>query len=136
QLLLERAGFAQYRVQQAERLLAARPALAQVVAVAEQPFEDHLWIVLHRQRRRVALPRNRVAVGAAQAVAAADARTFDRELERRQRRVLTQLLRDDLVDRDAQVRLRTRLRFGAAQEGRRRTVVVRGRAAPIGERVL
>ena len=66
--------------------------------------EDHARIDFHRQRRGRRPPRNRVHVGATEAdVAGADqpAVVFGRQFERRQRRVLADLLRRDLIDRDA-----------------------------------
>ena len=119
QLALQRCGFADNRVEQADRLRAARLALLGGVAVAEEPLEDDLRIVLHRQRRVRALPGNRVAIRAAQSVAAVEARLFDRQLERGQRRVLPDLLRDNLIDGDAERRLRAGFGEGAAQDTRR-----------------
>ena len=56
------------------------------------------------------LPRDRVAVGAAERRLAREHRLLDRQLQRRQRRVLADVLRGDLVGRDAEVRLRPALR--------------------------
>ena len=50
-------------IQQAQRLRAPRRALRVVRAIAEQLLEQHLRIVLHRQRRGLALPGQRIAVG-------------------------------------------------------------------------
>ena len=71
-------------------------------AAAEHPLEHHARIDLHRQRRRRRLPVERVHVGAAVAgIAGADesGEVFGRHLERRERRVLADLPRDDLIDR-------------------------------------
>src|SRR5437588_851670 len=73
-------------------------------AVAEQPLEDDLRIVLHRQGRGRTLPRDRVAIRAAQAVAAAERRVLDHHLERWERRVLADVLRRELIHRDAEMR--------------------------------
>ena len=132
QLALQRRGFAEDGVEQADRLRAPRLALLGGVAVAEQPLEDDLRIVLHRQRRVRTLPRNRVAVRAAQAVAAVQARLFDRQLERRQGRVLPDLLRGNLIDGDAERRLRAGFGERAAEKRGGRAVVIRRRAAAVG----
>ena len=81
--LLESSG--QYRVL---RRVAPQPPLRRRVAVAEQLLEHNLRVVLHRQRRIRRLPRDGVAIRAAQAVAAVDARLFGHQLERRERCVL------------------------------------------------
>ena len=53
-----------HRVEQAQRLRAPRRALRIIGAVAKQLLEHRLRIVLHRQRRELALPGQRIAVGA------------------------------------------------------------------------
>ena len=54
------------RIEQAGILPPARAPHRGVgrATVAEQPFEDHPWVVLHRERRRLVGPRNRVGEGA------------------------------------------------------------------------
>src|SRR5690606_19812036 len=61
--------------------------------------------------------------------AAARAALDDRELERRQRRVLPEMRGNDLVGRDAEARLRAVLRHRAAQENGTGAIVMRRRAA-------
>ena len=136
QLPLQHAGFRGHRIQQAQRLLAPRLALGVGAAVAEQALEHHLRVVLHRQRRRGALPRDRVAIGAAEAVAAVEARLLDHQLQRRHRRVLALGPRHHLIHRDAELRLGAGLGERAAQERGGRAVVVGRGAAAIGQRVL
>ena len=68
--------------------------------LAEHPLEHDARIVLGRQRRRRAAPRDGVEERAACPVAgAADVAGIQRELERRQRRVLAECPRRELVDR-------------------------------------
>ena len=103
-LMLEASEALGDRIQDAALLLAPRAALLGRAAVAEQSLEDDLRIHLHRQRPHRRLPRDRVRVDAAIAFAArarVRAGIFDRELQRRQQRLLTDLLRDDLIDRRA-----------------------------------
>ena len=84
-----------------------------------------LFCIGSGSRRR--LPRDRVAVGAAERRLAGEHRFLDRQLERRQRRVLADVLRRDLVDRHAEMRLRAALGNRAGQEHRRRARVVGAR---------
>ena len=73
------------------------------VVVAEQALEDGARVVLHRQRRRPAGPRDGVGERATEAAAVArpgEVGALEPELERRQRRPLPQLPRRELVDRD------------------------------------
>ena len=69
------------------------------VAVAEQPLEHGARVVLHRQRRRGAAPRDRVGVRAAVAgiARAGEVASFDGELQRRQLGVLAEFRRGDLI---------------------------------------
>src|SRR5581483_10763017 len=71
QRLLQRRHLADDGIEQAHGLLTPGAALGVAVAVAKQLLEDNLRVVLHRQRRRRVLPRDRVSVGAAQSVTAA-----------------------------------------------------------------
>ena len=82
-------------------------------AVAEELFEHHLRAVLHRQRNGGRAPGDRVEVGAAVAGAAAQADVLDAQLERRQRRVLT-----DVLPRRSDPSSRRRARHSSA-DGRR-----------------
>ena len=93
---LKGGRFSQHRIEQAHGLLPSRAPLGIGAAVAEQPLEHDLRIVLHRQRRGRSLPRNRVAVRATE-IAAAQARVLDHQLDRGQRRVLSDVLRRELV---------------------------------------
>src|SRR5215210_6099344 len=70
-------------------------------AVPEQLFEDEAWTALCRQRRRRRRPRHSGPVGAAVAriAAAGDGVRQNRELERGERRLLTEVLRDHLIRR-------------------------------------
>src|SRR5690606_1663264 len=133
---LQRRRFADDRVEQAERLVAAQPAFLIGIAVAEQALEDDLRIVLHRQRRVRPLPGDGVAVRAAQAVAAVHARLLDHQLERGERRLLAYLLRDDLVNGDAELGLGAGLGETTAEERGGRSIVVGGRAAAVSQRAL
>src|SRR3989441_3456277 len=112
--LLHQAGqLAADGIENAAVLPHARDAHLRSRAAAEESLEDRLWIELHRQRtgplnfagrRRQADPRDRVRVRAAialTAVARARVRIFDRELQRRQQRLLPDAPRDVLIDRRA-----------------------------------
>ncbi len=87
------------RVEDAAVLTRALDALCRGTAVAEQPFEDGARVVLRRQRRRGGAPRQRVHVDTAVAVAAVPDQVVQVEahLERRQRRVLAEDWRGNLV---------------------------------------
>ena len=87
------------RVENAAVFLQACEALRGGAALAEQPFEDHARVVLHRQRGRRCAPRDGVGVDAAVAVVAVadDVAVLERDLQGRQRGVLTEPGRGDLV---------------------------------------
>ena len=108
------------------RLLQRRAAVGRAAALAEQPLEDDPRMRLGRQRRRRRRPREVVLVDAGVAVVAlADGlEQVHRQLERRQLRLLADLLRGDLIDRRAEVVVRALgpLRLRGAEERR-----VRGR---------
>ena len=106
QILLEPRNLIHHRIQDASRLLPAAAALGARAAVAEQFFEDEARVVLHRQRRGRGLPRDGVSVRAAERRLAREHRFFDGQLERGKRRVLPDVLRRDLIDGGAEVRLR------------------------------
>ena len=78
--------------------------------------------------------RDRVAIRAAQPVAAVQARFLDGQLEE-QRRVLTDLLRGDLIDGDAERWLCADFRECAAEECGGSPIVIAGGAAAARERV-
>ena len=85
--------------------LHARDARGRIAGASEHPFEGDARIDLHRQRRRLAGPRDRVHVGAAVAGdAAADVagEVLGGELERRERRVLSDVPGEHLIDRHAE----------------------------------
>ena len=99
-------------------------------AGAEQPLEDHTGIAFHRQRSRRRRPRNRVAVDAAVAESAGGAeraRVLNAQLHGRQRRVLTELLRVDLIDGRTAFHIGAfgHLRMGAGEVDGGRSRVVR-----------
>ena len=134
----QRVGFLGDHVEDAEIPLALRAALLGRARLAEQPFEHHARVDLHRQRRRRRAPADRVRVDAAEADRArADiAREVLRgQLQRRKRRVLADLLGDHLIDRGVGADV---LRFGAfgvhaGQPSGRADGVIAGRRAGAGE---
>ena len=96
------------------RRRAARHLRIGAVDGAEEPLEDDARVRLHRERRRRAAPGQPVLVGATEAdVAGADAvdgvGPLEAELQRRQRRLLADRLRRDLIHR------RPELQAGAAR---------------------
>ena len=134
--LCRRDDLVGHRVEDAPVLLLARQALRRVGAVAEQPLEDHLRAVLHRQRQRVVPPGDGVVVRAAVAGAAVQRHFLDAHFDRRQRRVLADVLGEHLIDGLAAVH-GALLGMRAAQEHRRRARVIRAgvRALAAGQRV-
>ena len=118
-----------HRVQNTALFFDALQAFFGVRAVAEQARENHARIDFHRQRRRRCAPGNRIHVGATESdVAGADqpAEIFGGQFERRQRRLLPDLLRRDLIDRHARpdVGAVGSLGMHAVQEDRRRSRVI------------
>ncbi len=95
-------------------------AFGRAAAIPEHAFEHHARIGLGRERRGRRRPRQRVHVGAGEAVVAGadDVVEVGRELERGQRRGLADLLRRELVDGHAQLIVGTGrgLGLGRAQE--------------------
>jgi hypothetical protein len=87
------------------------------------------------------LPGNRVAIGAAQPVATAQARIFDPQLERWHGIVLADFLSGQLINGDAEICLRPDARIRSAQVcgrgarviGRRGTAAVRSRMCQIAD---
>ena len=108
------------RVEQAGPLLQRGPSVGGASPFAEQALEHDPRMGLGRQRRRRRRPREVVLIDAGVAVVAlADGREqVHREFERRQLRLLADLLRGDLVDGRAEVVVRAlgQLRPGRAQE--------------------
>ena len=97
--LLEPGHVLAHRVEDAAVLAQSRRALVAGAALAEQALEHHPRVVLHRQGGGRRAPRDGVGVDAAVAVVAvADhVAVLERDLERRQRRVLPQRGGRDLV---------------------------------------
>ena len=93
----------EHRIENALVLARLGGAPRRGAAVAEQPLEHDARIVLGRQRRRRRGPRQRVQVGAAVAVLALPGQEIeiDGELERRQRRLLAEHRRGNLIGGDA-----------------------------------
>ena len=96
-------------------------------------LEHDLRIDFVRQRLGGRGPGNRIGVSAAIAPAADSgvrARIFDRELDRRQQRILAVLLRDHLVDAGAAIDVRAGglLRRGAGEGGRGARVIAAARS--------
>ena len=119
------------RVEDAPVVLPARGALLGRAAVAEHALEHDLRVQLHRQRGRRRRPRDAVRVGAAvafAAVARVRAGIFDGELHRREQVVLSDLLRDHLVDRRAVVDVGARRPLGLVRTEVGRSHPVVGRA--------
>src|SRR5690606_13940557 len=83
---LQRGRVVDDGIEQALLQVHARGALFGRAAVAEQALEYDLWVLLHRQRRLGRAVRNGAAV-------------VERQLQRRHRRVLPDVLRDELVER-------------------------------------
>ena len=106
---------------------------ARLVSSAEQALEHQARVGLGRHRRRRAAPGEAVGVGAAVArVAVADhARVLAAELERGEPRLPADLLRGDLIDRDAvlDVGAGGLARMDAGQERRAGARVVAGAVA-------
>ena len=115
----------------------ATEALAErqsALAAAEDLLECAFRIEFHRHRRRRVTERDRRTVGATvSAFAGRTAATLlGRQFDRRQRRVLSEMLCRDLVDRRCGVRRVLRLRLDAGEPGRRRNRMHR----PVGVRIL
>src|SRR5439155_3288255 len=93
------------RIQNAGVLPSSSRSLLRACSVAEQPLESHTRIDLRRKRLGGRRPGDAVRVGAAiTKVATAEvAGIFNPELKGRQYRVLTPLLRDQLIDRRAKI---------------------------------
>ena len=100
QAALQLVGVLADGVQDAAVLAHPRGPLFAGAGPAEEPLERHARVHLSRQRRRRARPGQRVGIGAA-VVGAAGAdeagEVLDRQLDRRERRVLADLLGDHLI---------------------------------------
>ena len=130
---MSRDRLADERVEDAPVVLPPCGALLGRAAVAEHALEHDLRVQLHRQRGRRRRPRDAVRVGAAVAFAAVArirAGIFDRELHRREQVVLSDLLRDQLIDRGAVVDVGARRPLGLVRTEERRRHPVIGRALP------
>ncbi len=124
QLQLQRAGLGGDLVQNAAVLLGAQGPFRRRSALPEHSLEGLARIDLHRHRRGVRAPRQRVHVDAAVvAIAGAQQRRMilGGQLDGRQRRVLPDVLRRNLIGRDARVSIHALRRLGphAAQPGGR-----------------
>ncbi len=95
--LLQAGSFFHNGVEDAAIFAFARQTLLGRSTVTKQFFEYHLRAVLHRQRNRGSTPRDRIEVGAAVTRATAQADVLDCKLDRRQRRVLSDVFRSNLV---------------------------------------
>ena len=109
--------FLAHHIEQRHILLGQTRALGRVVALAEQTDEQLARIDLHRQRCGGRAERNRPGVGAAVvAVAEAAAAAVVRgDFKRRQRRILADVLRGDLVGRGSAVRFLADRRVDAGE---------------------
>ena len=98
---LQLARFLGHRVEHAAIVPRAGGTLGRAAALPEHPLEHDAWIDVHRQRRRGRAPRDRVevhAVEAGRARAHIAGEVLGCDFDRRERRVLSDLLRDDLID--------------------------------------
>jgi hypothetical protein len=124
-LCLQRACFLKDRVEDAAIFASACLPLCRTSGATEHAFERRAGIDLHRQALRFRCPCNRVHVRAAIAGnASADitGKVFGRKFERRERRVLSDVLRENLIDTDAHANVfRFRLLCQSAGEPARRT---------------
>src|SRR5690606_26699247 len=92
------------RIENAAVFSGAAMTLLRRAGAAEHTLERHARVDFHRQGLRLGGPRDRVHVRAAvTGDAAADiaGKVLRRELERWERRFLAEVLRENLVDRDA-----------------------------------
>src|SRR5690606_26150619 len=105
--LAQVAGLARHQVEDAAALARQADALIRRVTGTEQRLEQLARVVLHRQRRRRITEGDRLAVAAAvvAVTGALAAALFGGHLERRNGRVLANVLGGDLVDGDAAVRV-------------------------------
>ena len=109
-----------HRIEQAGPLLQRRAAIRRAAAFAEQALEDDPRMRLGRQRRRRRRPGEVVLIDAGVAVVALadDRQQVHRQFERRQLRLVADLLGGDLIDRRAEIVVGALglLRLGGAQE--------------------
>src|SRR6266849_8324246 len=117
------------RIQNAGVLPSSGSSLLRTCSVAEQPLESHTRVDFCRKGLRGRGPRDAVRVGAAitEVTTTKVPSVFDPELKRRQYRVLTPLLRDQLIDRDAKIRTHCVSPWAGAGEYARAACMVAGR---------
>src|SRR5207247_3979205 len=129
EVFLQKCQVMRDRIQNAGVLPSSGSSLLRTCSVAEQPLESHTRVDFCRKRLRGRRPRDAVRVGAAiTKVAAAEiAGVFNPELKGRQYRVLTPLLRDQLIDRDAKIRTHCVSPWASAREYARAACMVAGR---------
>src|SRR5262249_16642719 len=115
----QRRRFAEDLVEQALIVAGHGAALGIALAAAEDLLERFARLELHRHRRRRRAERDRAAVRAAVGAVARGAAAFflGRQLQRRQRGVLADVPRRELVDRDAAERRMALARVLARQPG-------------------
>ena len=108
------------RIEEAGLALQRRSPIGRAAALSEQALEDDARVRLGRKGRGRRRPREVVLIDARVAVVALTdhLEQVHRQLERRQQRLLAELLRRDLIDRRAEVVVRALgpLRFRGAQE--------------------
>ena len=107
EVALQPRQLAGHRIQDASIRRQSRQAFAAVRAsgITEQPLEDRTRIVLHRQRRGRPAPAERGRVGATEAgiACSGELRRIQTEFERGELRLLPELARGNLVDRNARL---------------------------------
>ena len=128
QFHIQRRDLVLHGIKQAARLLFARQPFLRSAALSEQLFKQDLGIMFHGQRQGGRLPSDGVRVRASITGSAVQAVLFDGSFQRRQRRILPEFLRHDLIDGGSNVDGRL-FRMSTAQEDRGRTRVVGARIA-------
>ena len=103
QVALERRHLAHHPIKDAAIVAAARRSVGIAAAGAKQQVKRGPWIADHRQRLRRRRPADRVGVRAGVVVRATAGliQIFDAQLHRRNRRVLSDFARHDLIKRVA-----------------------------------
>ena len=95
---LQTGDFLDERIEQAAGLPRLREPIRRAAALPEQALEHHPRMRLHRVRRRRGPPGDRVREEAVGAVARDLRRLLQHDLERRQLRLATEVLRGHLID--------------------------------------